>query len=156
MEATEMHTNVAWLLDRRRVSFADACVSERLETAPAIRDLAGPGGPSRGRRGDRSLGWPGKSAASVPPACGNWAARGYTDWDDVLDHLATVAERERLLLMLDRFPELAATTPLASSRELASAWAPDLRGPAADPACLSTRTAGAAFSCPEIAQSDAR
>lgn len=50
-------------------------------------------------------------AGLAPDDLRDLEARPFTDWDDALDVLARLAERERLLVVIDEFPELLGTNP---------------------------------------------
>jgi uncharacterized protein len=52
-----------------------------------------------------------EAAAAILPGSRNLGARPFVDWDDALDSLAASATRERLLLVIDEFPDLVAVSP---------------------------------------------
>jgi AAA+ ATPase superfamily predicted ATPase len=51
------------------------------------------------------------AAGVVQTGARNLDARPFVDWDDALETLAAAASRERLLVVIDEFPELVAASP---------------------------------------------
>ena len=52
-----------------------------------------------------------QSAAQAVDTVRDLEARPFADWDDALETLAAAASRERLLVVIDEFPELVAASP---------------------------------------------
>lgn len=91
---------------RRRVG-KTALIQRFADELPRVVFHTGVGEPSEGELATLS-----RSVAAVLPAdIRDLAATPYRDWQDALDHLARAAADEPLLLVLDEFPELMASTP---------------------------------------------
>jgi uncharacterized protein len=52
-----------------------------------------------------------QTAAALPDSMRDLVSQPYQTWRDILDHLARAARDSRLLLILDEFPELIASSP---------------------------------------------
>ncbi len=96
---------LALVWGRRRVGktwLIDALASERRSVVHV----------AAGRSPARELALLASAAAAVHPSgVRDLDARPFVDWDDALETLAAMAEREPLLVVLDEFPELVASNP---------------------------------------------
>ncbi len=64
-----------------------------------------------GRPGGDELRLLSEAAAAISLGSRDLGTRPFADWDDALDSLAAAARRERLLLVIDEFPDLVAVSP---------------------------------------------
>lgn len=97
----------ALIWGRRRVG--KSALIERFGELTGARVLAHTGA---GRPAARELAMVSRRAAAVTrTGLRDPGMVPYRDWDDALEHLASQAEDEPLLLVLDEFPELIATAP---------------------------------------------
>jgi len=103
----ERDTRPALIWGRRRVG--KSALIERFAESTGARVLSHTGA---GRPGSGELGMLSRRAAGITrTGIRDPGAALYRDWDDALEHIAGQAEDEPLLLVLDEFPELAATAP---------------------------------------------
>lgn len=91
---------------RRRVG-KTALIQRFAEELPRVIFHTGVGEPAEAELATLSR----QAATVLPEEIRDLATSPYRDWQDTLDHLATAAQDEPLLLVLDEFPELMATAP---------------------------------------------
>jgi uncharacterized protein len=101
----ETQTQAAVIWGRRRVG-KTALVQRFVRDKPVVFHT----GADRGELGELYLLAQGVASA-LPGGLRDLTQRPYTTWDDALDDLATRASGRPTLLVLDEFPELAASSP---------------------------------------------
>jgi AAA+ ATPase superfamily predicted ATPase len=103
----ERDSRPAFIWGRRRVG--KSALIERFAESTGARVIFHTGA---GRPGAGELAMVSRRAAAVTRrGIRDPLAVPYRDWDDALEHIADQADEEPLLLVLDEFPELMATTP---------------------------------------------
>ncbi|GAB3960816.1 ATP-binding protein [Actinoallomurus acanthiterrae] len=91
---------------RRRVG-KTALIQRFAEDLPRVVFHTGVGEPAEAELAAISR----QAATVLPIDIRDLDATPYRDWEDLLDHLARAAQEEPILLVLDEFPELIATSP---------------------------------------------
>ncbi|GAA0333868.1 ATP-binding protein [Actinoallomurus spadix] len=91
---------------RRRVG-KTALIQRFAEDLPRVVFHTGVGEPAAAELAALSR----QAATVLPTDLRDLEATPYRDWEDLLDHLARAAQEQPILLVLDEFPELIATSP---------------------------------------------